>query len=358
MSYSRLSTGRELIEVSLIEKMSKVYKHILVIRLSAMGDVAMTVPVLRAFTKQYPDVKLTVLTRGFLAPFFRDLENVEVFPADLKGRHKGFPGLYKLSKELKQLDIDAVADLHNVLRSNILKQFLRNLPFKQIDKGRKEKKELVTGKHFKQLKTTHERYADVFRTLGFDVDLANPVFPPQAILKESVLKITGTKKGKWIGIAPFAAHESKMYPLEQMKQVVKEVSRDYKVLLFGGGQKEIERLNGLEDKDQVVNLAGKLSLDEELDVISNLDVMLSMDSGNAHLAAMLGVKTVTIWGVTHPFAGFAPFNQPTDFCLLANRETFPLIPTSVYGNDYPEGYEMAAGSISENRIVDKIKAVI
>jgi len=70
--------------------MSNLPKHILVIRLSAMGDVAMTVPILRQFTKQYPQVKLTVLTREFFTPFFRDLENVSVYAADVKGSIKGF----------------------------------------------------------------------------------------------------------------------------------------------------------------------------------------------------------------------------------------------------------------------------
>ncbi|WP_316930923.1 glycosyltransferase family protein [Lacinutrix jangbogonensis] len=98
-------------------------KHILVIRLSAMGDVAMSVPVLRAFLQQHPNIKLTVLTRAFFKPFFRDLKNVTVFSPDLTGKHKGFFGLYRLSRALKNLGIDKVADLHNVLRTKILKFF-------------------------------------------------------------------------------------------------------------------------------------------------------------------------------------------------------------------------------------------
>jgi ADP-heptose:LPS heptosyltransferase len=137
-------------------------KHILVIRLSAMGDVAMTVPVLRAFTKQYPDVKLTVLTRDFFKPLFRDLDNVSVFSADVKGKHKGAYGLFKLSKEIKKLNCDTVADLHKVLRSKILKPMLGIRKVATIDKGRSAKKRLVKGKEFKQLKTTHQRYIDVF----------------------------------------------------------------------------------------------------------------------------------------------------------------------------------------------------
>ncbi|WP_417888833.1 glycosyltransferase family 9 protein [Xanthomarina gelatinilytica] len=334
-------------------------KHILVIRLSAMGDVAMTVPVLRAFTTQYPEVKLTVLTREFFTPFFRDLENVSVFPADLKGTHKGVLGLYKLSKELKKLNIDAIADLHNVLRTNILKCFFLGKPFVQVDKGRADKKALVTGKTFQQLKTTHERYADVFRKLGFPLDLANPTFPKRVALNPELQKTIGVDTKNWIGMAPFAAHESKMYPLDLMEQVIETLSKTHKILLFGGGKKEVDILDAYQNKyENVINLAGKLTLDEELDVISNLDVMLSMDSGNAHMAAMLGVKVISIWGVTHPYAGFAPFNQPEDFALLSDREQFPLIPTSIYGNKFPEGYQDAAGSIAPERVVEKINLVL
>ena len=144
-------------------------KHILVIRLSAMGDGAMTVPVLMAFTKQYPEVELTVLTKIFFAPFFQNIGNVSVYGADVKGRHKGLLGLYRLSQDLKKLNIDAVADLHNVLRSKVLKLFLSGLKVIQIDKGREEKKALTSGHIFQQLKTTHQRYADVFEKLGFPI---------------------------------------------------------------------------------------------------------------------------------------------------------------------------------------------
>jgi ADP-heptose:LPS heptosyltransferase len=338
--------------------MSK-HKHIVAIRLSAMGDVAMTVPVLKALSEQHPQLKITVLTRAFFFPFFRDLPNVSLLPIDIKGKHKGVFGLFKLSKELKALDIDAVADLHNVLRSNILKLYFLGKPFIQIDKGRAEKKALTSGERFQQLKTTHQRYAEVFQKLGFPIDLSNPSFPNPKTLSAKVSDIVGTKSGKWVGIAPFAAHEGKMYPLELMKEVIATLSKDYKIVLFGGGKKEIALLNDVEGNHaNVVNTAGKLTLDEELDVISNLDVMLSMDSGNAHLAAMLGIKVITIWGVTHPFAGFAPFNQPEDYALLADKNKFPKIPTSIYGNTYPKGYEHAAGSISPKTIIDKIKTII
>ncbi|WP_289043692.1 glycosyltransferase family 9 protein [uncultured Olleya sp.] len=338
--------------------MSKTPKHILVIRLSAMGDVAMTVPVLRAFTQRFPDVKLTVLTRPFFAPFFRDLNNVEVFAIDLKKKHKGVLGLYKLSKQLKTLDIDVVADLHNVLRTKILKVFFFGKKFKQIDKGRNQKKALVNGKYFKPLKTTHQRYADVFKALGFTLDLSRPTFSKKQPIPQAVLNLVANQNRKqWIGIAPFAQYASKSYPLDKMKEVVKGLSQDHIVFLFGG-KADQKQLNALVINNQVFNIAGQYNLNQELDLISNLDVMVSMDSGNAHLAAMLGVKVVTIWGVTHPYAGFGAFNQPEINNLIPDKTLYPKLPTSIYGNKYPEDYKNIAGTIQSDQIVNRVLAVL
>lgn len=339
--------------------MSKI-KHLLVIRLSAMGDVAMAVPILKAMEKQYPTLKITMLSKPFLRPLFTDLKNVTFYAAEVDGKHKGFFGIYKLFKELKSFNIDAVADLHNVLRSKVLRTFFK-LSFSEvafIDKGRSEKRALTQSKNkvFKQLKTTHERYADVFRNLGFNLDLSSPEFQPKKELTQEILEITGVKNTKWIGIAPFATYIAKMYPLEFIKEVIAELSQQpIKIFLFGGGKKEIELLENLANKfPTAINVAGKLKLDQELTLISNLDVMVSMDSGNAHFAAMLGVNTITIWGVTHPFAGFAPFNQPFENAILPDLEKYPNIPCSIYGNKVCEGYENAIRSISPKTIVKKV----
>ncbi len=319
----------------------------------------MTVPVLRALVHQYPDLKITVVTRAFFKPLFSDIKNVGVYAADLKGKHKGVFGLYKLSKELKALNFDVVADLHNVLRSKILKFFFTGKKVIQVDKGRHEKKALTSGKEFKQLKTTHQRYADVFENLGFPLVLSQPSFPNKVELSNGLKTFIKDASKKTIGIAPFAAHDGKMYPLAQMKDVIKHLSKYYNIILFGGGKEETAILNKIEKENQtVVSTAGKLSFEDELSLISNLDVMLSMDSGNGHLAAMYGVKVITIWGVTHPFVGFVPFNQPEEHQLKANRDKYPLIPTSIYGNKYPEGYDNAAGSISVDEVVEKVKSVI
>ena len=338
--------------------MSTTIKHIAVIRLSAMGDVAMTVPVIRAFVAQHPDVKITVVSRPFFKPFFDTIPEVHFFPIDLEKKHKGFIGLFRLFRELKALGVDALADLHNVLRSKMVTLFFKLNGFKTatVDKGRQGKKELTQAENkiFKPLTSMVQRHQDVFKKLGFSIDLSNPSFP-------KFENLTTEKIQKWIGIAPFAQYDSKVYPFDLMQEVVTLLaqSQENKIFLFGGGKKEVALLNILADgKSNVENFAGKVKLPQEMKIISNLDVMLSMDSGNAHIAAMLGIKVITLWGATHPYAGFMPFNQPLEHCITSGREKYPLLPTSVYGNKIVEGYQDAMRTITPEMVVEKVNDLL
>ena len=122
--------------------------------------------------------------------------------------------------------------------------------------------------------------------------------------------------------------------------------------LFGGGDEEKVILKRIADPNLKVLPSGRhvILWKKNYALISNLDVMLSMDSGNGHLAAMYGVPTITLWGVTHPYAGFAPFDQPEENQLYADRNQVSTDPTSVYGNKFPEGYENAMETISPESI--------
>jgi ADP-heptose:LPS heptosyltransferase len=334
-------------------------------RLSAMGDVAMTVPVIRAFVNQNSEVKITFISRPFFKPFFEGIPNVTFFAFDAKGRHKGFFGLLRLFRDLKPLGIDAFADLHNVLRSKVIRSLfaLSGKKVGCVDKGRSEKKALTRSENkvFEPLPTMFERHVKVFQELGFSIDLQHPVFPPKQKLDTEIINLTGEKNEKWIGIAPFAQYDSKVYPLDLMQKVIEKLAsnQNYKILLFGGGTKEIEILNSLSgDKENVITVAGKIKFQQELKLISNLDIMLSMDSGNAHIAAMLGVKVITLWGATHPFSGFSPFNQPLENALVSDRKLFPMLPTSVYGNKIIAGYENAMRTISPETVLNKIESLL
>jgi ADP-heptose:LPS heptosyltransferase len=335
-------------------------KHLLVIRFSAMGDVAMVAVVLRALMAQHPSLKITVLSKSFLEPLFEEFPKVSFYAADTQGSHKGFRGIYRLYKELKPLGFDGIADLHNVLRSRLLSLFFFGTKTFRIDKGRAEKKALIRLKNkvFTPLKTSHERTADVFRKFELGVNLSQTPFPAPLTLPTALKTQIQFKAGmKYIGIAPFAQHASKTYPLDLMKAVLLKLSKtpNVQLLLFGGGKKEVTVLNVLEEKiPNVQCMAGKLKLKDELLLISHLNCMLSMDSSNGHFAALYGVPTVTLWGGTHPYAGFAPFQQTTENNLLPDLKKYPHIPYTVFGNKMLPGYEKVMQTISPEKVASAV----
>lgn len=340
-------------------------KHILIIRLSAMGDVAMTVPVITALVQQHKNVKVTVVSRPFFKPFFEGIERVAFFGVDLENRHKGFFGIYRLFNDLKPLKIDFVADFHNVLRSKILRTFFKLTGTKVAftNKGRKEKKELtkLQKKILKPVKPMVQRHVDTLELLGFKVILAKIVFPEKPVLKDEFTTITGEKlSNKWIGIAPFAQYKTKVYPTALMQHVIAEIAKNklHKIFLFGS-KSELGQLKELQQNlTNVILVPNVFNFKQELQLIPYLNVMLSMDSGNAHIAAMYGVQVVTLWGNTHPYAGFVPFNQPMTNSLIPNLDTFPFIPTSVYGNKIVPGYENVMESIAPNDVIAKLNSIL
>jgi ADP-heptose:LPS heptosyltransferase len=311
--------------------------RLLVIRTSAMGDVALTTPVLRGMREQYPEVEMVMLTRIAFKPFFSSIDGLELFFPDLKKRHRGFPGLIRLFKDInRQSEIDYIIDLHDVLRSKILRFLfgLTGVPAKVIDKGRREKKSLITGKKKVRLKHSVERYCDVFARAGFPVIPSKDkwiVPSPDIVLKDEF--ISEMHEGLNIGVAPYAKHKLKMWPENNMIRLLRLISDNLKCKfwLFGGNE-DSDKLDVLQTKiPGSTNLSGKLSLDEELVFMSKLDLMIAMDSSNMHMAALVGTKVISIWGGTDPLGGFSAWMQPDDFSIRIPVEELTCRPCTIYG---------------------------
>ncbi len=320
---------------------------LLVIRFSALGDVAMTIPLLQRLALQYPDMDITMLSRKQYADLFNHLpRNIHFAGADLKGCHKGIKGLNRLLNEIDYKSYDAVADLHNVLRSRYLDLRFRMLG-KQVailDKGRYAKWQLTRScaKRKRQLPSAFDRQLSVYKQLDIPVSNSNQ-------------SQTLSSSAMGIGIAPFAAHEGKCYPIEKIEEVIRLLVRrtDEQILLFGAKGEEQSILQRFQSKyPNVINIAGQYTLADELNIISTLRVMVSMDSANMHLASLEDVRVVSIWGATHPYAGFLGFNQRLSDCVQAD---LPCRPCSIFGNK-PCRYAdyRCMTQISPQQIVEKI----
>lgn len=400
-----------------------------------MGDVAMTVPVVKSLAQQYPDLRITVLSKPFARTLFDGLApNVSFMGADIKGEYHGIKGLNALYRRLTAKNFTAIADLHSILRSSYLRMRFNFDRYRvaHIDKHRAMRRALTAtnNKQLVQLPTPFEGYADVLAQLGYPVNINfTSIFPPEggdlkliapfingkskgeeekklserekAIREETVCEgaeakiLSEEKEGKreeakilsegaerkrekekvlsekeeeevkaeslkprgekWIGIAPFAAHKGKIYPLEKMERVIElllEREPNCRIFLFGGGAEERELLTQWESRHDRCTCALLGSLYNELVLMSHLDTMVSMDSANMHLASLTGTRVVSVWGATHPFAGFMGWNQsPAD----AVQTTLPCRPCSIFGNkpclhgDYP-----CLNSITPEEIVERV----
>lgn len=327
--------------------------RILAIRLGALGDVAISMPALFSFAKQYPEHTLYFLTRQGFVKLFNDApSNLKVIGIDLK-KYDGFIGLNRFyNEQLKSLKIDAVADLHNVMRSWILDARFA-LCGARIAKRTKDKKERLQllrkqNKNYVQLRPYYQRFADVFDALGYPISLQF-----DGLKVSSPLQPNGKK---WIGIAPFSAHEGKVYPLEKMNQVIQLLSElpDVQLLCFGGGKYESEVFANWEKQySNVVSLAGKYSLNEELGIMQKLSVMLSMDSANMHLASLVATPVASVWGPSHPYVGFCPWGQDPNNAIQVD---LPCRPCSEWGaKPCYRGDWACMHNISPEVIVQKIK---
>lgn len=311
---------------------------ILAIRLSALGDIAMTVAVLKSFADIYPEHEITLMSRPIAGKLLEGLpENVHFRPVKLD-EYKGIGGMHRLSRELANEGYDAIADMHDVLRTKMLRFFLKRKGklTARIDKGRKERKQLVRkrNKRMVQLTTSPERYAQVLNKLGYPIELQ----PFHKYAKEpadisSLVSVTGEKgDDAWVGIAPFAAHKGKIYPLPLMEKAITLLAdrKGLKIFLFGSGPEEKQWCETIEARQEnVCSLIGKTNLTKELMLMSHMNVMVTMDSANMHLSALAGTPTLSIWGATHPLAGFSGMQAAGSRILQLDMECRPC---SIFGN--------------------------
>lgn len=312
---------------------------VLVSRFSSIGDVALCVPVIHALKQQHGDLEILMLTRPRFQPLFAPLE-IDIVNADLNGRHRGLPGLRRLRDEIvSEHAPDKFVDLHDVLRTQILRTMLSwlGIPVSRINKGRSEKKALTRKKNkvFKPLPHTLERYQTAFAEAGIPLrlDLQNLSLPQYHSVAADEAWQKLNLQNPAIGFAPTAAHRGKIWPVDKVKKLLNQLAAlQLEVILFGGPDDQ-NLLSSLARERKHVHLSPtELSFGDEIAFMKNLQLMISMDSANMHLAALAGIPVISIWGATHPYAGFSPMGQPADRMIGIAHEELSCRPCSVYGN--------------------------
>ncbi|MDO5655400.1 MAG: glycosyltransferase family 9 protein [Flavobacteriaceae bacterium] len=323
-------------------------RRILVFRLSSLGDIALCVPVIHAVLEQNPDVFIDFVAPGYAHDLFPKHARLELIHFDKSGKHRGIKGLYNLLNSFDLSKYEAIADLHDVLRTNFISSLTKFKGKKVIviDKDRKSRNDLIRGKITSPLRHTTEKYADVFRKLDLKIHLNHKL---TNFLFDSV-----SQKNK-IGMAPFARHAGKRMEIEKLKIIAQNLAKDIPVYLFGSK----DELSQIADWTQVENihLCASDSILQELREMSELKLMITMDSANMHLAGLVGVPVLSIWGVTHPNSGFLGYGQ--SLSNLIQDESLHWRPTSVYGNrNGPKGNLNGMKNISAELVINKARDIL
>lgn len=317
---------------------------VVIARFSAIGDVAMAVPVIYSACATYPDISFVFVTRPSMTDIFVNRPaNLTLVGADVKTDYTGVSGMRRLVGELAHdYRADIFIDLHDVLRSRLMRLFwrLRGVKTVKIDKGKSHKHALTRRfrKRMLPLISQRARYREVFFKAALPVsDSFNGLFGGRAKAPaESFAAITAPKAQgeRWVGVAPFAAHLGKIYPVEKMEKALRILIRrcpSVRYFFFGGaGDERVTLERWACEFPGSVSLAGKrYGFATELALINHLDAMVTMDSANMHLASIASTPTVSIWGATHPYCGFKGWHQ-SDSDIIQLPMT--CRPCSVFGS--------------------------
>lgn len=339
-------------------------RNVLVMRLSALGDVAMTIPVLYPACRANPDTRFVMITKAWPASMFHDRpDNLMVVGIDVNKEYKGLFGLIKLASHLrKQYDIDAVADLHSVMRTWIIGAWMKlcGIPVARLDKQRARRKALINHKSDEPVTPTHDRYRQVFQQLGIEVPDDFTRLYDGKPLPVSPIVLDKEPGQRWIAISPFSAHEGKVYPLKLMEQVIAQLSKrdNYWIFLMGGGKTEKIALRAIaRNNERVISMAEiKHGFTDEYALFGKCDLMLTMDSANMHLASLMGLKAITIWGATAPACGFLGYGQDSGIDIQLDMDCRPC---SIYGErDCRYGDYRCLARITPEQVVERVVAAI
>lgn len=317
----------------------------------------MSVHAIAALRRTYPDLAITIFTRKRFIPFFRDVERLDFITLEGETGQTGVKRIFQVAHEAAASGVDIVADLHDVLRSKLLRVLMRlqGCRIAKINKEKELKQRAIrpTNKDLTQLRHSVERYAEVFSRLGYPIELTTVERHPRTI----PTPFAPRTEGRWIGIAPFSKQEGKTYPSPLREKLVEMAAEEFnRVFIFSGGGAELEFANAMESRfDNVTAVFGRIRLDEEIDLMANLDAVVSMDSSAMHMASLVGTPIVSVWGATHPATGFYGWGSDPASQIQID---LPCRPCSVYGErECQFGDHRCMHGIDPRLIFERLKAV-
>lgn len=320
------------------------YKNILIIKMSALGDVMHALPCAAALRELYPNAKIRWIVHPQFAAFVPQPPYVdEVIYFDkqaftkmpIKEKIKAF---LHMRSFLRSFKFDLVIDLQGLFKSAVVAWMTgckNKIGYNDMREGSGFISKAVHGANDKG--HIVQQYLDVIRYLGSKVE--EPFFPMpelpeekekmQQLLKESFPKAV---KEDLAVLVPGAGWVTKEWPAEYFIKLAQYLIKQGKYIILAGGKAEIEKCEQIEvalPKDEVLNLAAKTNLKELAALMGSVGLCIGGDTGPVHIAAAMDCRIIALFGASSghragPYGKKVTIISTTEECAPCFKRKCPL----------------------------------
>jgi len=279
------------------------FKHICIVRLSALGDVTHVLPVVSAIKDACPECKISWVIGAFEKKLISGLADVEFIPFN---KSRGLSEYFRLYSLLKNRSFDVLLHMQLSLRANIIAKMVK-APIKiGYDSQRsKEGHSLVVNQHIRYVANQHmlEALLSFLEPLGIDKKIINYDMPISASAIDASKKLVSSER--YIVISPASSHERRNWTASGYAAVADHLIREYGFdVVLCGGKSDSEKKLGFEIEKkmqcQATNVIGQDTLEQMVIILKNAFFLISPDSGPAHIANAVGTPVLGLYAATDP----------------------------------------------------------
>ena len=292
-------------------------KRILIIQTAFIGDVVLTIPLVKVLKEYQNDIEIDFLCIPETANLLNGNPMInEVIVYDKKGTDKGFTGLINIFKKIRKRKYDIVLSPHRSYRSALI-SFLSNSQ-NRISFDKSSLGFLYTQK-VEYLKGVHEiiRNLKLLEPLGIQkTKIVKPDLFPGEVDKTTVDKLFKSHgindRDRFIIVAPGSVWFTKRFPEEKFINLLNYFSEDDIKIVLIGSKSDYElcdRIINASNNKMIYNLAGELSLLQSTELIKRGKLIITNDSAPLHIANSVGTDGVAIFGATVTDFGFYPYGK-------------------------------------------------
>lgn len=299
---------------------------ILILRLSSIGDIVLTQPVPQLLRENYPNATIDFLTKPAyqgVVEAFGCIDNIYLWQDK-----------QAVLKTIRKQKYDLLVDLHAKLNTFIIKILCGARKIITVNKKHWYRQALTKKIVKKPNQAMSHIYQQTLEKINLQSDSRFPKLHPDLNLREQTDKLltaAGINRNKHlIGVFPGALHYNKRYPVSYLTQFINMVPEELNcqfVILGSEADKVFANRIIAMTQVKLFDLCGQVDLAELIALISNLDAVISNDSGPMHITAALQKPQIAIFGSTHSVLGFSPLN----FKALLLQANLKCQPCSTYG---------------------------